>query len=100
MADGSVVLVGGQDPVKKTVLDDAWVIPADESASPEQRAMLSAVYRILDRLPVNQRLAWTLRYVEGEQLERVAELCNCSLATVKRRIKAAHEAIQREVKHD
>ena len=73
---------------------------ADESASPEHRAMLAGVYRVLDRLPVNQRLAWTLRYVEGEQLERVAELCNCSLATVKRRIKAAHEAVQREVDHD
>jgi len=73
---------------------------ADESASPEHRAMLAAVYRVLDRLPVNQRLAWTLRHVEGEQLERIGELCSCSLATVKRRIKAAHEAIQREVNHD
>ena len=62
--------------------------------------MLAAVYRVLDRLPVNQRLAWTLRYVEGEQLERVAELCNCSLATVKRRIKSAHDAVQREVHHE
>jgi len=72
---------------------------ADESASPEHRAMLASVYKILDALPVSQRLAWTLRYVEGERLERVAELCSCSLATVKRRIKAAQDAIQREVNH-
>ncbi len=74
-----------------------YVEVADESASPEQRAMLANVYRILDGLPVNQRLAWSLRHVEGERLERVAELCGCSLATVKRRIKAAHDRIQAEV---
>lgn len=68
---------------------------ADESATPEQRAMIAAVYRVLDELPANQRIAWSLRYVEGEKLERVAELCNCSLATAKRWIKAAHETIQR-----
>ncbi len=76
--------------------DDYHQVP-DESANPEQRAMLTSVYRILDKLPVNQRLAWSLRMVEGERLERVAELCGCSLATVKRRIKAAHDAIQEEV---
>jgi len=73
---------------------------ADESATPEHRTMLKAVYEVLDRMPVNQRIAWSLRYVEGERLERVAELCGCSLATAKRRIKAAHEAIQLEVNHD
>lgn len=72
---------------------------ADTGASPEQRAMLAAVYRTLDTLPPNQRIPWSLRYIEGEQLERIAELCDCSLATVKRRIKAAHEAIRRGVDH-
>jgi RNA polymerase sigma-70 factor (ECF subfamily) len=70
---------------------------ADEAASPEQRTMLAAVYGALDRLPVDHRLAWSLRYIEGEQLENVAVLCNCSLATAKRRIKAAHAAIQEVV---
>ena len=69
---------------------------ADESATPEQRAVLAGVYRTLDSLPANERIAWSLRYVEGEKLERVAELCGCSLATAKRRIKSAHETIQRE----
>ncbi len=72
---------------------------ASNEASPEQQAILSAVYRVLDGLPVNQRLAWTLRHIEGERLERVAEMCQCSLATVKRRIKAANDAIQKGVDH-
>ena len=66
-------------------------------ASPEQQALLSQVYRVMDRLPTNQRLAWTLRYVQGEKLEDVARQCDCSLATVKRHIKSAHDFIQREV---
>ena len=69
------------------------------SASPEQRAQVARVYRVLDRIPVNQRIAWSLRYVEGETLERVAELCECSLATAKRRIKAAQDIIKMEVSH-
>jgi RNA polymerase sigma-70 factor (ECF subfamily) len=65
--------------------------------SPEQRAMLSRVYEILDGLGVERRLAWTLRYIEGEKLEIVAERCGCSLATVKRRIASAQALLQAEM---
>jgi RNA polymerase sigma-70 factor (ECF subfamily) len=70
---------------------------AADSASPEQRALLSAVYAIIDKLPVNERIAWTLRHVEGMALEEVAQVCRCSLATAKRRIAAAHDQIDRAV---
>jgi RNA polymerase sigma-70 factor (ECF subfamily) len=77
-------------------LEDAPIYEvADASATPEERALLNSVYRLLDALPVNQRLAWTLRYVEGETLERVAELSGCSLAAAKRRIRAARETLDR-----
>ncbi len=66
-------------------------------ASPEQRALLAGVYRLLDRLPVADRLAWTLRHVEDEPLDEVARLCSCSLATAKRRISAAHQAIEKQL---
>jgi RNA polymerase sigma-70 factor (ECF subfamily) len=69
----------------------------DPAISPERRALLTRVYKELDELPVDQRLAWTLRYVQGEKLERVAERCGCSLATAKRRIAAAHARIQAEL---
>jgi len=72
---------------------------ADGSASPADRALLARVYQILDGLPVNERIAWSLRFVQGEKLERVAELSSCSLATAKRRIKAAQAAIEKEVSH-
>jgi RNA polymerase sigma-70 factor, ECF subfamily len=69
-------------------------------ASPKERLVLRAIYRCLDRLPVNERLAWSLRHIMGESLEQVAALCQCSLATAKRRIKRAQERIQMEVDHD
>jgi RNA polymerase sigma-70 factor (ECF subfamily) len=71
---------------------------ASAAASPEQRALLSRVYALLDELPVAERVAWTLRHVEGEPLESVARLCKCSLATAKRRIAAAHEKLGKAVR--
>lgn len=67
--------------------------------SPEDAAFLAEVYRILDRMPANERLAWTLRHVDGEKLEDVAERCGCSLATVKRWIVTAQTRIGKEVGH-
>jgi len=71
----------------------------DSGMSPERRALLQRVYQALDKVPVDQRIAWTLRYVEGEKLEEVAERCGCSLATAKRRIAAAHGRLEAEL-HD
>jgi RNA polymerase sigma-70 factor (ECF subfamily) len=73
---------------------------ADRGASPDDRALLRELYRALDRLPVRQRLAWTLRHVEGFELVQVAEACDCSLATVKRWIAAADAALRMEVDHE
>lgn len=70
-----------------------------EAASPETQALFGKVYRVLDELPTNERLAWTLRHVEGEALEDVATHCGCSLATAKRRIASAHDRIQKELGH-
>ena len=69
----------------------------DERISPEKRALLTRVYEVLDRMAVDRRLAWTLRFVEGEKLDKVAERCGCSLATAKRRIAAAQAFLQAEL---
>ena len=67
---------------------------ADAQSSPEERAIVQRVYRVLDSLPANQRIAWTLRYIEGEQLEEVAQLSGCSLATAKRWIARAAQTLE------
>lgn len=56
---------------------------------------LRLVDRVLRSLPPNQRIAWTLRYVEGCSLEEVAEYARCSLATAKRRIAAAQVRVSK-----
>jgi RNA polymerase sigma-70 factor (ECF subfamily) len=73
---------------------ESLVSPA---ASPEVRADLASLDRVLASLPSEHRLAWMLRYVEGEELETVARMTGCSLATVKRRIAAADAQVRAEV---
>lgn len=59
---------------------------ASPNADPESRVLLAQVYSLLQTLPADDRIAWTLRYVDHHRLEVVAKLVDCSLATVKRRI--------------
>ncbi len=70
---------------------------ADPASDPRERELIGDVYRALDRLPPRQRVPWVLRHVEGQSLEQVAETCGCSLATVKRRIGAAHDRIRKHL---
>jgi RNA polymerase sigma-70 factor (ECF subfamily) len=74
----------------------------DTGASADERQLIIEVYRALDRIPARERVPWTLRHVEGESLGRVAVLCNCSLATAKRRIAEAQAKIYWELRgrHD
>lgn len=79
-------------------IDDATLEAlADGAAGPEVCAELAVLGRLLDTLPDEQRLAWMLRYVEGEPLEDVARLLGCSLATAKRRIAAADARVRHHV---
>jgi RNA polymerase sigma-70 factor (ECF subfamily) len=59
---------------------------ASPNADPESRVLLAQVYSLLQTLPADERIAWTLRYVDHHRLEIVAKLVDCSLATAKRRI--------------
>lgn len=71
---------------------DAFDVPAS-GVTPEERALLERIYRVLDTVRPDDRIAWLLRHVEGERLEDVALSCGCSLATAKRRIAAAQEVL-------
>jgi len=73
---------------------------ASAEASPEMRAELVLLDRALGQLSAADRIAWTLRCVEGLRLEEVAAACGCSLATAKRRVSAAHELVSAHVSFD
>lgn len=64
-------------------------------ASPEEAAELRLLERALAKLSAAERTAWMLRHIEGYKLGEVAVACDCSLATVKRRIEAAQVRIDR-----
>ena len=72
-------------------------IVASPDASPEDRAALAELFRVLEKMPVELRLAWSFRYLSEETIESVATYCGCSLATAKRRIAAAQERINEEL---
>jgi len=65
--------------------------------SAEQFAEIVCLDHVLRQLPDTERIAWQLRYAEGFRLEEVAQLCSCSLATVKRRIAQADALVHRSV---
>jgi len=65
----------------------------DGAATPEERAHITSMYRLLEALPVPQRIVWLLRHVEGETLDSIAVLAGCSKATVQRRLRAAQRTL-------
>lgn len=67
---------------------------ASPEADSEARVLLAQVYALLQTLSADDRIAWTLRYIENHRLEVVAELCGCSLATAKRRIHRAQRFLE------
>lgn len=69
---------------------------AAQEADPESRALLAQVYALLQTMPADDRIAWTLRHVERHGLDAVATLTGCSLATAKRRIQRAQRYLSQK----
>jgi RNA polymerase sigma-70 factor, ECF subfamily len=68
--------------------------PAFESCDPECAERVSHIYAVLDQLDSDSRLCFVARHVEGYGLAEAAELCNCSLATYKRRLARAEKRFE------
>jgi RNA polymerase sigma-70 factor (ECF subfamily) len=64
-------------------------------AGPDVAVELKRLYERLERLPADQRIAFLLRRIEGLELQEVATTTGVSVATAKRRIAAAQQAIER-----
>ncbi|MGC4065140.1 MAG: sigma-70 family RNA polymerase sigma factor [Polyangiaceae bacterium] len=58
-------------------------------ADAELRESVRNAYQVLERLPQEERQVFALRYVEGVELAKLAEVCGVSLATIKRRLARA-----------
>jgi RNA polymerase sigma-70 factor (ECF subfamily) len=76
----------------------AWLRPFVDSAEEERREpafvgvdlearlAVQAVYTVLDDLPADDRIAFALRFIDGLELTEVADACQVSLTTIKRRL--------------
>jgi RNA polymerase sigma-70 factor (ECF subfamily) len=62
-------------------------------ASPELQADLATLLERLRSMPASLREPWLLRFIDGETLPRIAELCECSQSTVQRRLREAGEVM-------
>lgn len=74
--------------------------PSPVASDPTLDQELRALFDALATLPPELRIPWTLHKVEGETLPKVAELCETSLATVKRRIAEAQRMLSRRLDGD
>jgi RNA polymerase sigma-70 factor (ECF subfamily) len=63
--------------------------PAAVDANPAAREALRALYREIARFPADEQIAFTLRFVDGMELRDIAEACDISLSTIKRRVRSA-----------
>ncbi len=71
-----------------------------EDLDPHVRDAYRRTYAVLDRLSADDRIAFALRHIEGMELTEVAEICEISLATVKRRIARADARFVAAAKRD
>lgn len=74
-------------------------VPAREP-SPQVSAALHAAFRVLERLPTDERIAFSLRYIEGLSVKEVAEACGAPLATVKHRVTRAQQRFFKYAKRE
>ncbi|MFL5307874.1 MAG: RNA polymerase sigma factor [Polyangia bacterium] len=74
-------------------------VDLDAIASPDAPAEVAVelrrVYALLQHLPVEQRVALVLRRIDGMEIPQIALNMGLSSSTVKRRLKAAEEALER-----
>ncbi len=66
----------------------------------EGREALRKFYRLLEQLPADERTVFTLRQIEGMDLQQIASAVGVSLATVKRRLSRARERLIHKIRLD
>lgn len=79
--------------------DELPEVPAT-TANGEVTLALRQVYAVLSTLPDDERIAFALRFLEGMELTEVAEACDVSLATIKRRLNRAEGLFRARAAHE
>lgn len=86
-----------------------WLRPADPQEIPEQTSnepsphtheVLRRTYQALDGMDPDLRIPLTLRELESMELAEIAEACDCSVSTIKRRLARARKVFERIARKD
>lgn len=86
-----------------------WLRSADPGEMPEQNSkepsphtseVLRRTYLILDQMGPDLRIPFALRELESMELAEIAQTCECSVSTIKRRLARARKAFERLAKKD
>ena len=86
-----------------------WLRSADPVEMPEQNSkepsphtseVLRRTYAVLDLMDEELRIPFTLRELEAMELAEIAQACDCSVSTVKRRLAQARKTFERLAKKD
>ncbi|MBN1772735.1 MAG: sigma-70 family RNA polymerase sigma factor [Deltaproteobacteria bacterium] len=76
----------------------------EQAAAPESRPedaeALRRTYAVLDRMAADERIPFTLRFLEDMTLPEAAEACRVSLATIKRRLARAERTFVTAARED
>ncbi len=59
---------------------------------PEVSEALRCTYAVMEQLAPDERVAFALRYIDGMELQAIADACKVSLSTVKRRVARAQRS--------
>jgi RNA polymerase sigma-70 factor (ECF subfamily) len=70
------------------------------SSDPDAEATVRRFFSVLSQIRADDRIVFTLRYVEGETLPEIAALRGVSLATAKRYLKRAMKVFVKRAKRD
>jgi RNA polymerase sigma-70 factor, ECF subfamily len=82
------------------LVDDELPEPDGEALTSEEKTVVQRTYRVLAAMKEEERIVFVLRFVEGETLVEIAAACDCSLATVKRRLATARQHFLRRAQKD
>ncbi len=83
-----------------------WFSPSEPPDAPDpgidsdERLVLRQFYRVLFDMRADDRVVFTLRFVEAYTLPEIAAACDCSLATVKRRLTRARKRFETRARQD
>jgi RNA polymerase sigma-70 factor (ECF subfamily) len=81
-------------------LEEVVEPPVTPEHDPSAAEAVRRVYAVLRRLDTEARLAFVVRHLEGYELAEAADICSCSLATLKRRLAKAEKCFEAMSRND